>query len=396
MAITLETLNIGDTNYVSKHNNNNTVIKDAIDALQVQIGGSTGSVINFPAAMNELFGPVVARSTTADSIGTDGGSALLDISAGTIWIPSASQVRSHGISALDFTGQATDTYYTHVDGTGAYTFDTTATDAVHVIVFTSPSTFTSITMPAVFWGYDQWELAKASTVLGATTYEDLDLRLEAAEGGNALIHPVTITASNVTLTTAEGLEHAVFNLTGVLTGNRDLEVPDFEKPYIILNNTTGAFTVTVKTVSGSGIVVGQGSAALVVCDGTDVLQGIDSSAGGTAPYIVGSFKNTAPTATERVLGHTFPNIAGLATEADLTASSVEAVTAATAQTDFDIQKNGSSFGTIRFAALGTVATFVSVTAQTFVQGDRLDIFGPGTPDATLANIYFTIAGTRDA
>jgi hypothetical protein len=89
-------------------------------------------------------------------------------------------------------------------------------------------------------------------------------------------------------------------------------------------------------------------------------------------------------------------VSGLATEVDLTNSSVEAETAATAQTDFDILKNDISFGTIRFAISGTVATFVSVTAQTFVQGDRLEITAPGTPDVTLADIYFTIAGTRDA
>ena len=396
MAITLETLNIGDTNYVSKHNNNYTVIKDAIDALQLQIGGSTGSVVNFPAAMLELFGPSVAKAFDTDSVASDGGSALLNIAAGTIWVPSASQVRSHGATSLDFTGQTTGTYYTHIDGTGAYSFDTTNTDTVHTISFTSPSTFTTITEPPTFWGYDQWAAAKTSTVLGSASYDNLDQRLEAAEGSANSIHPVTITVSDVTLTTAEGMEHAIFELTGTLTGNRNLIVPDFEKPYIVVNNTAGAFTVTVKTSAQlGGEVVTQGTVALVYCDGTDVQAGI-SAAPASQPYVLGAWKNGSPTASERVMGHSFPSgITGLTLAASATNSSVEAETAAAAQTDFDLQKNGSSIGTIRFAALGTVATYVGISETTFTGGDLLEIIAPGTPDTALADIYFTLYLTRD-
>jgi hypothetical protein len=395
MAITIETLNIGDTNYVSKHNANNSAIKTAVDALQLALSGSVGSVVNFPAAMQEVFGITVARMSETDSVGTDGGSALLNIAAGTIWIPSAAQVRSHGATSLDFTGFATDTYYTHVDGTGAYTVDTTATDAVHTISFTSPSTFTTITDPAVVWGYDIFQAAKTSTVLGSQTFEELDGRLEAAEGASTSIHPVTITVSDVTLTTAEGMNHAIFNCTGTLTGNRNLIVPNFEKPYIILNNTAGAFTLTVKTSAGTGIVVTQGSGALLYCDATNVETAVQA-APSTQPYVLGSWKNGSPTATERVLGHVFPSgVSGITLAASATGSNAEAETAATAQTDFDLHKNGSSIGTIRFAALGTVATFVSISETTFTGGDLLEILAPGTPDSTLAELYFTLYFTRD-
>lgn len=80
--------------------------------------------------------------------------------------------------------------------------------------------------------------------------------------------------------------------------------------------------------------------------------------------------------------------------ASLTGSYVKARVAATAQTDFDLQKNGTSVGTIRFAAAGTVATFVGVSAITTAAGDLISIVGPGTPDTTLADIGFAISGTR--
>jgi len=48
--------------------------------------------------------------------------------------------------------------------------------------------------------------------------------------------------------------NAVIKLTGVITGNQIVTVPDgIEKTYIISNGTTGAFTVQFKTASGTGI-----------------------------------------------------------------------------------------------------------------------------------------------
>ena len=56
--------------------------------------------------------------------------------------------------------------------------------------------------------------------------------------------------SNAALSNAR---NAVIKLTGAITGNQIVTVPDgIEKTYIIYNGTTGAFTVQIKTVSGTG------------------------------------------------------------------------------------------------------------------------------------------------
>ena len=48
-------------------------------------------------------------------------------------------------------------------------------------------------------------------------------------------------------------KNAVIKLTGTITGNQIVTIPDgIEKTYIIYNGTTGAFTVQIKTVSGTG------------------------------------------------------------------------------------------------------------------------------------------------
>ena len=66
--------------------------------------------------------------------------------------------------------------------------------------------------------------------------------------------------------------------------------------------------------------------------------------------------------------------------------------AATAQTDFDVQRNGLSIGTVRFPAGSATATFIAASAVTCEPGDRLTVIAPATPDATLADIAVTLAG----
>jgi hypothetical protein len=67
----------------------------------------------------------------------------------------------------------------------------------------------------------------------------------------------------------------------------------------------------------------------------------------------------------------------------------KAGTAATASTVFTVKKNGTSIGTITFAAGATSGTF-SFSNTAIAAGDFITIEGPGTPDATLADIAFTI------
>jgi hypothetical protein len=80
--------------------------------------------------------------------------------------------------------------------------------------------------------------------------------------------------------------------------------------------------------------------------------------------------------------------------AGLTGSYGVAATPATAQTDFDVRKNGLSVGAIRFAAAATTATFIAASPIMLAAGDTLSIRAPATPDSTLADVGFVLAGTR--
>jgi hypothetical protein len=103
------------------------------------------------------------------------------------------------------------------------------------------------------------------------------LILEQAIGGYSA---VTLNATTgATLTFSNGAlssgKDAVIKLTGTITTNVNVTIPDsVEKTYIVENGTTGAFTVTFKTSSGSGVTWGttDKGTKVVYSNGTDVVD----------------------------------------------------------------------------------------------------------------------------
>ncbi|VVE82821.1 hypothetical protein [Pandoraea sputorum] len=79
-----------------------------------------------------------------------------------------------------------------------------------------------------------------------------------------------LTTGAVTLTPAQyGLP--ILILAGTLTGNVQVIFPATKNQWLVINNTTGNFSVTAKTGSGSGVIVGQGLGANVYGDGTNIV-----------------------------------------------------------------------------------------------------------------------------
>src|SRR5690606_2517265 len=78
---------------------------------------------------------------------------------------------------------------------------------------------------------------------------------------------------------------------------------------------------------------------------------------------------------------------------DLAGSQGRAGVAATAQTDLDVRRDAASVGTIRFAASASTAVFIAASETVLEPGDILEVIAPASPDATLADIIVTLAGT---
>jgi hypothetical protein len=104
--------------------------------------------------------------------------------------------------------------------------------------------------------------------------------LQLVQQGFAGYQEVTVNGTGTTTlaitdgTISDG-RNAVIKLIGTITGNITVTIPDtIEKIYVFENGTTGAFTVQVKTVSGTGptfTAVNKGQ-KFVYSNGTDIID----------------------------------------------------------------------------------------------------------------------------
>lgn len=127
---------------------------------------------------------------------------------------------------------------------------------------------------------------------GEVTNENLRI-LEKAIGDTT---SKSVTSANVTLTTDEA-RSAIILLSGTLTGNRSVLTPNVKGFWIVSNGTSGSYTLTFKTTSGTGVTVNQGERALVYSDGTNMYEVANS--GGSGGGGGGSGSGGAPNAVLR-------------------------------------------------------------------------------------------------
>jgi hypothetical protein len=129
------------------------------------------------------------------------------------------------------------------------------------------------------------------------------------------------------------------------------------------------------------------------------LQGLDSlpvytynvrGTGQASSIIVSGSFSGRPTANLVLQSYVFA--APATVPAGLSGSRGTAATAATASTTFNIQKNGANVGTMVFAPSAAAATFTMNSAILFNAGDVLSLVAPSAPDATVANLAWTIMG----
>lgn len=110
---------------------------------------------------------------------------------------------------------------------------------------------------------------------GSTTNTNLQL-IEEAVGGFLSLDVASadqaLTISNGSLSNGRNM---IIKLTGTLAANRTVTVPDsIEKMYLVEDATdrsTSDYTLTFKTVSGTGVTMSVGSKMVVYSDGTNIV-----------------------------------------------------------------------------------------------------------------------------
>src|SRR5208282_3198062 len=91
--------------------------------------------------------------------------------------------------------------------------------------------------------------------------------------------------ANVALTTTPDggqAENAIIILTGLLTASINVIFPEITRQWHVVNQTTGAYTLTVIGSSGTGVAIPQGTECDVRFDGTNFVQSSATVSGGCA------------------------------------------------------------------------------------------------------------------
>lgn len=110
---------------------------------------------------------------------------------------------------------------------------------------------------------------------GTTTNSNIGTAIEEAIVGMDTVNFATDANKTITLTDTTASQSArnfALNLTssGSLTATRTLFVPAIEKPYLVINNTTGGQSITISNSSGTGVTIPNGRRAFVYNDATNV------------------------------------------------------------------------------------------------------------------------------
>ena len=79
---------------------------------------------------------------------------------------------------------------------------------------------------------------------------------------------ITTTGGNVNLTVIQAVA-SMITVNGALTSNATITIPAVLSEYIVVNSTTGAYTLTVLPTGGAGVPIRQGGADAIYCDGAN-------------------------------------------------------------------------------------------------------------------------------
>jgi hypothetical protein len=163
----------------------------------------------------------------------------------------------------------------------------------------------------------------------------------------AITGDYTITSTNY-VTTADNKNRG-WRFTGTLTALATITVPATHTSFVVVNDTTGGFSLTVKTSAGTGITVPNGRTAWLRCNATNVLNAFPTHMGTTfSPSLAGDPANVSYVQTA-IATASLPATAGtvLVSGADTTAGYISAKLVA--GTDITLTASGAGNETLTVA-----------------------------------------------
>jgi hypothetical protein len=220
------------------------------------------------------------------------------------------------------------------------------------------------------------------------THNDSNGQLDAAITET---HTADVSAGNVTLTSTQYRRAMRVDVVNGAAA-RDVTLPAVKKMAVVTIDSGNTNQITLK-VGSTSVILNPGTAVVAYTDGTaNGLECFGLNNEARAPFDINAFIPGLPADGSNVLFLSARRAFRL--PINLTGSIAKSRVAADATADFDIKKNGSSIGTISFAAAATTATLTFAAAVSFAIGDELIIEAPSPQDVDLADVYIGLLGER--
>ena len=221
---------------------------------------------------------------------------------------------------------------------------------------------------------------------GTTTNTNLGTAVEQALVGMATLETGDFSSNVATLTLSNtnALQDAralCLNITATLSAAGTINVPAIEKPYIIINNSSGGYAVTVKVSGQTGVSVPNGKRTVVYNNGTDVGNQVDylsTLALGTAlPVASGGTGSTTASDARTALAVPGTAVANTFTAKNTFSGSTTALA--------ELLTNASEVVTVSAtAATGTIAYYVTTQSVLYYTSNAsanwtINLTGASTP-----------------
>ncbi len=216
----------------------------------------------------------------------------------------------------------------------------------------------------------------AFIVTDGTDYFTLGYGSGTSGGSSFDFIEINVAGSGTFTLSGANLNRISYRFIGVLTGTRNIVVPNSIQQYWVANATTGAFSLFIKTVAQvPGVEVLQNNQAILYCDSTDVIDADSSTVSFPIPVVQGGTgaitaanarTNLGATATgDAVFTAANAGAARTAIGATATGSAVlTAVDAAAGRTALGATATGSSVFTAADAAAAAAAIAAVPTSRT--------------------------------
>ena len=203
-------------------------------------------------------------------------------------------------------------------------------------------------------------------------------------------HTVDLTSGNVTVTAAEKEDNIYFFLDNATVAGRTVTF-GFTKRLFVVHSDIGNTQMIGVVVGSKQIDILPGNTMVLYTDGTaNMLWRM----GGNGFEEISHFEIGTPAINTTIYQKVITRACAL--DDEFVGSEAFAGTAPSGgSVVFNVQKNGSTIGTITFASAATTATFATTgsVVETLAVGDRISIDTPGDL-RTMADISFNLQAQR--